>query len=124
MENFRLMLNSTARILNSNRSKEDFQTMFLFCTEGVLLVSINIVLCGIAHVFPFSGCTAPLSVATFQMIVAICGAVGNISCIVTFSGILQNHKWMQRIFTVGDRPSDFSFLISSLFYVTYFKSLC
>ena len=41
MENFRLMLNSTERILNSNRSKEDFQTMFLFCIEGVLLVSIN-----------------------------------------------------------------------------------
>ena len=59
MENFRLMMNSTERILNSNRSKEDFQTMFLFCIEGVLLVSINIVLCGIAHVFPFSGCTAP-----------------------------------------------------------------
>ena len=56
MESFRLMLNSTERILNSNRSKEDFQTMFLFCIEGVLLVSINIVLCGIAHhVFPFSG---------------------------------------------------------------------
>ena len=32
----------------------------------------------------------PLSVATFQMIVAICGAVGNISCIVSFSGISNN----------------------------------
>ena len=45
MENFRLMLNSTERILNSNRSKEDFQTMFLFCIEGVLLVSTEYQYC-------------------------------------------------------------------------------
>ena len=51
MENFRLMLNSTERILNSNRSKEDFQTMFLFCTEGVLLVSINIVYYVVLHMY-------------------------------------------------------------------------